>query len=820
MSTAHPSIDACRTDDGSGSWPSWQLLDRFVLRSPGFPFDWLSRLRFTRSAAAARRVLAARAHLRESRERFERDIFTQLCDEETAAGRDKATFRFWYQLARTIRQGRLVAPEVITAVREQHDRPGLADWLAGWQDAVGELAAVTRQGEAVFQDELAERRQALRDLVSEPRFQEALWLSNPAMFETGWPYFERHWHPQQRPAKIKHLERRFYAYLQRFCAKNDTAGFFGPLNYGTFGEQPGLRYERAPVQIRRRAVFFAYWAAEALAQRIAAEPEVRPYLKPRRSPTRGARGDLGALATVIDGRRSVAELAQALDVAPDALLHDLERLAERGLVQLDLPIPPATLHPLDYLAGCLAAIPASAARDRWLGALGEFQRICARFAEADLVARRELLVQADQHYIALTGMPARRGAGQMFQDRVLLYEECLGAVETLALGPEMRQRICAGLAPIATFCQCYSEQQRHDLRLAAGALLDELGRDRAEVPLVQFVAAWRRRFPSLPATPRADALQERFAGLVAQRSEGSISRITAAELLDLCEPPDQPGLLSPDLLLAAGSPAALARGDYQLVIGELHHGVQPAGWMTSFVDDPQDWEQAIHACLPEPTAAETPANLLFGRRMKCAPPEFPGPVVRASAVAGHGQGWDLAALVIRRCGDELRLCAPGHAPGLCFYPPSYGVPAPLYAPFTCFSYPLAQQVPVRCGAHTPRIEIDGVVYQRERWDVPTSELPGADHRGTAFELMIAYAELQRRLDLPDHMFVRTAGEPKPVYIDFTNYFALELLAHLVSQNDTITLAEMWPGPEHLWLQGEEGSYCCELRTVVSNARET
>ena len=800
--------------------PSWHLMEHFVLRSPGFPFDWLTRLRFSKSVLMARRVLAAQLHKRQLQRTFEVDIFPQLCDEETAAECDKQTFRFWYRLAREIRQGRQLNPAHILAVREHHNRPELAVWLQHWQATCTDLAQLVAEGEAIFQDELAERRRVLRDLVSTSSFQEALWLSNPSVYETGCRYFERHWHPHQRPAKIKHLERRFYAYLQRFCAKNDTSSFFGPLNYGSFGDQEGVRYCRSSARIRRRQVFFAYWAAQKLVECITAEASLRPYLAPRRNPACAPllQDRSGALYDLIDGVRSVSDLASLLNRPCADILAELEHLIEKRLVHLDLPIPPATLHPLAYLAEKLRAMPEDCpARMSWLETLAEFHQLCSRFAAADLPTRRELLAQLELRYELLTGTGARRGEGKMFQDRTLLYEECLGGVDEFCLGAEHQRQIVNALRPIAMFCTRYSELRRKSLRAAARLLLDELAPSRASIPFVQFLAAWRRRFGDLPPSLEAEALRQCLTELVAQSGSEDVCRISAATLLEQFPPPTEPVLLSPDLLLAAPSLEALAEGRYQLVVGEIHHGLQPVGWMLSLVDDPSGWQRALNACLPAPTDTQTPANLLLGRRMKTAPPEFVGPTVQCSAVSLREHQFDLGALLIERDGDELLLRMPGHPQALCFYPPSYGVPETLYAPFACFSYPLVQNVPVQCGAHTPRIEIDQVVYQRERWDFPTTLLPGRDHQGTSFQLLIDYAEFQQQHGLPDHIFVRTPAEPKPVYIDLANYFALELLAHMAGQSETITLSEMWPDPEHLWMQGDDGEYCSELRTVLCTA---
>src|SRR6478609_5823331 len=53
------------------------------------------------------------------------------------------------------------------------------------------------------------------------------------------------------------------SYWQRYCAKNDTIGFFGPLAWGRFGERTEIRSNGL---IRERTVHFESWAIEALTQ--------------------------------------------------------------------------------------------------------------------------------------------------------------------------------------------------------------------------------------------------------------------------------------------------------------------------------------------------------------------------------------------------------------------------------------------------------------------------------------------------------------------------------------------------------------------------
>src|SRR5581483_6764406 len=171
---------------------AWHLPGHFVLRSTGFAFDLLERLRLTRTGELLTATLRGEEHLQQLQQTFARHLFPRLCDEETAAGRDRETFRLWYALARRIRLGQGVDPSLIEQIQRASRQPELVAWLRTWNDGVAALARTHRVGAACFAEEFAACRANLRDVVETSRFQEALWLSNPAMYETGWQYYQRH----------------------------------------------------------------------------------------------------------------------------------------------------------------------------------------------------------------------------------------------------------------------------------------------------------------------------------------------------------------------------------------------------------------------------------------------------------------------------------------------------------------------------------------------------------------------------------------------------------------------------------------------------
>lgn len=804
---------------------AWHLPGHFVLRSTGFAFDLLERLRLTRTTALLTATLQHEERLQQLQQSFAQQIFPRLCDEESARGGDRETFRRWYALARRIRLGQRVDPSQIEHIQRTSRQPELVAWLSVWNEGIATLTGSGQAAAACFADEFAMCRTILRDIVGTPRFQEALWLSNPGMYETGWQYYQRHGNTSARPSKMKHLERRFYTYLQRFCAKNETTSFFGPLNYGTCGERAESTSQRTPETVRARRVFLAYWAVEALALCIASDPATHPYLLPRRSPSRIWKASTqGELADAIygrsDGQRRILDIATALQVPLEDVIQATEALTARGWLLLAPALPPATLFPLALLTTTVRAWPRIPPRQHWLTILEQFTEFCTRFTSADLQERRVILASAEELFATVAGSPTRRGQGKMFQDRSLLYEECLGNMAAFHLSDRHARVLKEALAPLAALCASFSEAWQDGLRTAADALFETLHPDGQPLRFTTFVQHWRARFPSLPPVPKADALQRVLCDMVRSSHNQQTCQLHSADLAALCPEVKQHSVCSPDVLLAAASDQELLAGHFTVILGEMHHGLQPTGWMLLFAEDQQAWQEAIASCLPRPTAHATPANLILGRHMKTAPPEFPGPGVQASAPSERPHQLHLSELFVKRDGGRLYLSRRHEPGGLLFYPPSYGVPDALYAPFAVFSYPLMRSIPLRLEEHTPRIEIGGAVYQRERWDLTTAVLPELSGQQASFDLLLAFARFRQRFKLPERVFVHTPGEPKPIYIDFQDIFALEMLTHLASQSEVITFVEMYPAPHDLWLRDEQGCYCSELRLLLSRGPGT
>src|SRR3954447_18328384 len=107
------------------------------------------------------------------------------------------------------------------------------------------------------------------------------------------------------------------SYWQRYCSKNDTIGFFGPLAWGSFADDGDALAVRAGALERARVVHFETWAMEAVAAAsgVTAPLPMGPFperaLRPRLADTAGL-DRLEAARDAVAATRGSA-VASALD---------------------------------------------------------------------------------------------------------------------------------------------------------------------------------------------------------------------------------------------------------------------------------------------------------------------------------------------------------------------------------------------------------------------------------------------------------------------------------------------------------------------------
>ncbi|GAA2207906.1 hypothetical protein GCM10009850_033640 [Nonomuraea monospora] len=144
---------------------------------------------------------------------------------------------------------------------------------------------------------------------------------------------------------------------------------------------------------------------------------------------------------------------------------------------------------------------------------------------------------------------------------------------------------------------------------------------------------------------------------------------------------------------------------------------------------------------------------------------------------------------------------PPTSPGPALHPPTS--PGPALHPPTSSGPDRHPEIDL--GAHTPRILLDDLIYQRARWRVPLPAERGAD----AFDRWLAIHRLRRERALPRHVFVHHPATPTPFYVDFCDPFAVEDLAR--HDPAEVLITEMLPAPGQLWWRVDGREQCAELR---------
>jgi len=152
----------------------------------------------------------------------------------------------------------------------------------------------------------------LRSVARHARFREAVTWQNPAALVNAVVNVAEN--APTKPSRARGREEIVASYWQRYCAKNDTIGFFGPLAWGRIADDgPGLG-SRSGSLVRERAVHLEAWPVQELAATL------DPQLKVACGAGRGVRG--------VDRSRAGAQRGPRLR-RPDAVLHRLHARSRR-----------------------------------------------------------------------------------------------------------------------------------------------------------------------------------------------------------------------------------------------------------------------------------------------------------------------------------------------------------------------------------------------------------------------------------------------------------------------------------------------------------
>lgn len=672
-------------------------------------------------------------------------------------------------------------------------------------------------------------------IAADPLFREAIGWQNPELVpilaklaadpEPGGSNRRR----QKRRAREDVVTR----YWQRYCGKNDTIGFFGPVTWGVLDPTaPAVRVRPGPALTRSRTAFLEYWALDRFCEQLAADSDIRQWLPVFRQPhvildrdaavVRHPDGPVPLSAAEMellarcDGRPAIRAAGE-----PESLAA-LDKFTERGIVHwgVNMPYNPRAI---DVLRATLENIEDPECAERALAGLRRLEsardQVAAAAGDADRLI--EALVALDTEFTAVTGAAPGHRAGQTYAGRRLCYEETARDLDVTIGGPVLAA-LSAPMSVLLPAARWLSATMAQTYRGALRELFRQVADGAPELPLARF---WGPAQALLTGSGRpADRVAADFASRWAKLF-GLDANEPGTRRLSLCSgdlaeqvaglfPAQRPGwaggrIHSPDLQIAATSVEALERGEFSIVLGEMH-----AAWPTLdcavFVDRHPD---------PERLYAAAAADI--GPQIRpLYPTDWPRYTARIAPVLGRtdeqfaftaAPGGDparllpISAYTLVEREDEVLAVAPD------------GSSRPLADFFALLMGWLATdafrlQV---AGSYSPRITLDRLVVGRETWRTTVGESGLGSVAGQENQYLAARA-FRRRLGLPERVFVRLATEIKPFYLDFTSpRYVSSCCAMFRNAGDpeaAAVFSEMLPEPDQAWVPDAAGNgYFSELR---------
>jgi Lantibiotic dehydratase, N terminus len=824
-------------------WAVWKC---FVLRGAGFPARLVNAMKEEACGHSADRLSAAAAELECLYASAIVKVSTAL-EKLKQAGEHPDSDRY-RRLVKTLRNLKSRKPDA---------GPELADDFNAALEPIitqqSKLEQLRAEYERSFAEGLERQYENLRNVARDSRFQEAVLWQNRGAFHRAIRAVLKE--SSRTTSKTRqHLEL-IASYLQRYCTKNDTIGFFGPIAWGTIAMRgAGLDAVPGALLIKKRSVFLELWAGEKIAEAIAALPGIEWWLPPRLASNWRIENDalieepgnarkLSALETatlaLCNGKNMAADILSALrsDQAFEKVTEDqfhrlLDDMAKAGALSWQFTMP--------MEVGCEKALRAQVLQIRDPQLRQKALDLFAFFSDGleqialsagDPERLDSALGQFEQSFEQVTHQCAQRRPGEAYAARTLIHEDCVRDL-ALTITPAFFEPIRPALLMML--------QSLRWLAQSASVIFLDLFRklfDRAaaklqnpEIPVSTFVGELSVPiFEAIYSAAHAAHKQycEKWAALLPIPSDVRVAQFASCLLRDGVKAafPDLPGQYhvaryhSPDLMVSAPDAQTIQRGEALYILGETHVAVNTIaqGLFTAQHPNIQEllrglqWDypqqrrlNIIHSRKLEGGSPRTRESLfnpadLFLSMDDTAPPTGcwayrPSDlfIARREGRLGVFTRDGLGAFDLLEAFAGLLIIGLMNA-GRCFQPASY----------------------------TPRIQIDKLVIQRETWRASVEELAFANEKTESDRFLSARTSMRAR-GVPALLFVKSPLEPKPFYLDMDSPVYVEMLCKMVrrlgrsrGEGSELSFSEMLPDSDGAWLTDAQGErYTSEFRFVM------
>lgn len=830
-----------------GAWALWRWIG---LRGAGFPATDVLKLAAPECGAAADVLLSAEVKVQQSRERL-LELVNHALDrlQRDPAGDEQVKRAPLVKALQNLRKRKL--PKTLGLA------PAQETMLKAAHVCRDELEVANSLFHCEFNSTIARLSLSMYELASSERFREAVIWQNRRAFHTGIESLTRVPPATAKRNSMRRQHEELVAnYIQRYCTKNDTIGFFGPVGWARFLDHVKV-IEAHPGEnlLAERNVYFEGWCIDTLMKTLTRKKALHHWLAPRRMPTIYLEGTTlynppqppvqisekeAVLLRACDAERTAHEIAEGLLLtalphfnSEEAVYSLLESMCGRGLISWSLEAS-IELHPEATLRRQLNQIGDEALRMRSLSVLDELEGARDEVAQAagDASQLDQSLGRFEECFTRLTGVAATRAAGELYAGRTLVFEDCRRDID-IEFGPEVLQALSGPLSLMLTSARWLSYEVARVYRKAFAKIYAELARKgrSSTVELVDFWAQARNLIldKKRPVDEPRREMQRRWAELLSHSTEQRRADFSSEQLRPRALAAfDSPAAgwwsaryHSPDVMIAASSVEAIRRGDFQFVLGEMHLATNTLGASLFMAQhpSPEDFFQALEHDMPEIhiipmltkyVASEGTARVFLAL---VSPRDFYLEIAPDSDNnVPRSQVLPIAQLVIEnRNGTLIMRTRDGRlqfdvieASGL------------MLSTLILDSFKI-----LTTGGHAPRITIDRLVVSRESWSFSPSALSFAFIEDEA-ERFVAARRWRRQYDLPCSLFVKVPVEKKPFYLNLDSPVYLSIFSKMVRRSaqkaaldDVINLTEMLPTFDQVWLPDGQGQhYTSELRLVA------
>lgn len=828
-------------------WAFWRWV---CVRSAGFPLDGVLKLASVPDlGVAADQVFEAAQGVERVQKKAAQEVNVAL-DELRSKGQWNDKKKRKALLNARIAINAMDSPDFL----REAVRPELIDELNA---AIRHAKEARSSFQEKFTNASEETTSAIREIAASADFREAVtWQNRSAVIKAIDPLWRKE-EGGPRNSRQRQREELVASYWQRYCAKNDTIGFFGPVGWGRF--VPEVEYIRAnpgAQLVSNRQTYWEAWAIDALAATITRKYNIQPWIVPILMPFVRVAGTVlyhplfnsvpltpgqALLLSACNGRDTAKAIAEKMLRLPgrpfraeSQVYEMLSGLAAKRFVfwALDIPMGP---YPERGLRTALQRIENPAIRQETIKLLDQFElaKCGVEAATGNAEKLNVALDELEQVFTRTTDLSANRNQGKAYAGRTVVYEDCRRDLD-VQLGPQLLESFVQPLSLLLTAGRWFTVQLARAYEKKLWEIYSKYTRPTGNAS-VDAGRLWSQAAPLFfeESPTMVLPLQEQFR----QKWEQILQIGTRREPIhytyeEISQPilkefaADGPGWIgaryhSPDVMIAAASEEAIRQNDCFFVLGEMHIGTNTldASLFVNQHPSPDELLRGVDHDLRElPVVPIGQRDDVLGSRTTSSlvgKSAFRLEHLPNSFVSDRSRSIPVSSLVVEN--QKGVLVAKTRNGRICMR--VIDLLGQLLCPLVIDCFRIVAPRP-----HTPRISIDRLVIKRESWKFSPAELQFAQCDDSA-ETFLQTRRWAQEQGIPRFVFFKVPVENKPAYLDFESPILVDIFTKLVRRTvdanlagATVDLSEMLPTLDRVWLADKDNRrYTSEFRIVAVDA---